>query len=111
MSPDLATPPINSHAEAAKALLVDAWDALTADAEPDTASASAKAAMAQAHAALALAQDTRAAAYDARTNSLIAYFATLNAGTHADAQHAAVIDALIRDRLNFTPSNEGDPTP
>lgn len=106
MSPDLTAPPANLHADAAAALLAEAASELPEDA---AAAAAVKAAMAQAHATLALAQDTRAAAYDTRTASLVAYLATLGTGTHADKQHAAVVDKLIRDRL-FTP-DEGETTP
>lgn len=108
MTPDLATPPANTHAATAAALLDEALDAL--DEYNDREGAAARAAMAQVHATLALAQETRAAAYDTRTAAYVAYLATLTAGTHADQQHAAVVDKLIRDRLNFTPT-EGEPTP
>lgn len=107
MSPDLTTPQANPHTAAATALLAEAASELPEDV---AAAAAVKAAMAQAHATLALARETAAAAYDTRTASYVAYLATLGAGTHADAQHAAVVDKLIRDRLSFTPT-EGDATP
>jgi hypothetical protein len=107
MSPDLTTPQANTHAQTAATLLAEAASELPEDV---TVAAAVKAAMAQAHATLALAQETRAAAYDTRTSSYVAYLATLGAGTHADAQHAAVVDKLIRDRLDFIP-NEGATTP
>jgi len=107
MSPDLTTAPANHHATAAASLLAQAASELPQD---ETAAAAIKATMAQAHATLALAQDTRTAAYDTRTVAYVEYLATLSAGTHADQQHAAVVDKLIRDRLNFTPT-EGNPTP
>ena len=110
MSPDLTTPPANPHADAAAALLDEAQDALNRNAAAGAPVAAAKAAMAQAHATLALGHDTRAAAYDTRTASYVAYLATLTAGSHADKQHAAVVDKLIRERLNFIP-NEGETTP
>jgi fructose-1,6-bisphosphatase/sedoheptulose 1,7-bisphosphatase-like protein len=105
MSPDLTTPPINSHADAAAALLKEVAGELPEDV---AAAAAVKAVMAQAHATLAAAQETRAAAYDHRTAAYVAYFATLAAGTHADKQHAAVIDDLIRKRLNFIPTEGTD---
>lgn len=107
MSPDLTTPPANLHATAATVLLAEAASELPEDV---TAAAAVKAAMAQAHATLALARETAAAAYDTRTASYVAYLATLGAGTHSDQQHAAVVDKLIRDRLDFTPT-QGDATP
>lgn len=109
MSPDLTTPPANHHADKAAALLAEAQDALTRNAAAGANAAAAKAAMAQAHATLALGQDTRAAAYDTKTATYVAYLATLTAGSHADQQHAAVVDKLIRQRLSFIP-NEGEPT-
>ncbi|MFK0005010.1 hypothetical protein [Paenarthrobacter sp. NPDC090522] len=110
MSPDLATPTANTHAEKATALLDEAQEALAKHGAAVAPLAAAKAAMAQAHATLAAAQETRAAAYDTRTAAYVTYLATLTAGSHADAQHAAVVDKLIRDRLNFTP-DEGETTP
>lgn len=110
MAPDLATPAANMHAAEATTLLKEAQEAFTKQGAVAADLAAAKAAMAQAHATLALAQETRAAAYDTRTAAYVAYLATLGAGTHADAQHAAVVDKLIRDRLDFTPT-KGDTTP
>jgi hypothetical protein len=110
MSPDLITPPANTHAEAAASLLAESQEALMKQGAAGAALAAAKAAMAQVHATLAAAEETRAAAYDTRTAAYVAYFATVAAGSHADKQHAAVIDKLIQDRLKFAPT-EGETTP
>lgn len=110
MSPDLITPPANTHAEAAAALLDEAQEAFQKHGAAGSALAATKTAMAQVHATLAAAEETRAAAYDTRTAAYVAYFATLAAGNHADQQHAAVIDKLIQDRLEFAPI-EGETTP
>lgn len=109
MSPDLTTPPPAAHAVTAETLLQEAAETLASGSAHAAAAAGTKAAMAQAYATLALAQDTREAAYNSRTVALVTYLATLQAGTHADAQHAAVVDKLIQDRLNFTTTGEATP--
>lgn len=106
MSPDLTEPRNNTQTDTAAALLTEANKSLGTD----NTTATAKATIAQAHATLALAQETRAASYDTLTAAYIAYLATLSASTHADKQHAAVVDKLIRDRLNFT-ATERDTAP
>ena len=110
MSPDLITPPANTHAEAAASLLAESQEALQQDGAAGAALAATKTAMAQVHATLAAAEETRAAAYDTRTAAYVAYYAALSAEGHSGLQHAAVIDKLIQDRLEFAPI-EGETTP
>ena len=97
MQPDLGQHAANEHADLAKSLLGSAETALA----QRPGSTDLHIALAQAHATLALALETRAAAYDTRTAAYVAYLATLSTGPHADKQHAAIVEKLVRDRLGF----------
>lgn len=106
MHPDLTQDPENTHANQAEALIAEVEQAKREGGRTDTdlRTSQISATLAQAHATLALAYETRAAAYDTRTEAYVAYLATLGAGSHADKQHAAVVDKLVRDRLGFKSS-------